>query len=347
MRRSESSRHGRPRVLSPICEWLEGRKLLALASQTAAQIAQVRYVSNDYASYVQTLELHSRATTAEYLALRDDALAISEAASTTNLSPNLATARATAASLQLDRAFLDGFLDDQGWADLQSRLEANLSGLNVPQPLIDQTITDMKAAAESAGVSAGAYATFTAKANQLRDTENFLKTGYVHFDDPQLFYTQHLRGFIRGGTADKHQAAAQLGTDVQAIAASSGDPGASGLLNRDVRLLEQIGSRVSVRAFAQVGDALTTAFASGSPSPSDQAQLATSLQQAIGPAQARSTLSAVDRLAADAPALFAAVDHSQDNVATIVRDVTAFVEAGGGAPLNPFRVQIHRTGKGP
>lgn len=346
MRRSDPPRRLRPAALDASIESLEGRLLMTAtySSSTAARIAQVRHLDHDYVSFVQTLELHSSATTAQYLALRDDALAISKAASTTSLSPEAANVKAVAASLQLDRAFLEGFLDDRGWAEIQSHLEANLSGLNVPQPVIDRTITDMKAAAVAAGVSEGAYSTFTAKADKLRDAENVLYSSYVHFDDPQLFYTQHLRGFIRGGTAEKRQASAQIKADISAIAAGSGDPGSVVVLNRDVRLLQQIGSRISVDANAQVGDALASAFANGPPGPAEQAQLKAAILQAIGPAQAKATLSAVDRLAVDAPALFAAAAHSVDHVATIVHDVAVFVGAGGGAPLNPFRIQIHRTG---
>lgn len=348
MRRSDPPRRNPPTALVASIEPLEGRLLLSstYSSSTAARIAQVRHLDHDYVSFVQTLELHSNATTAQYLALRDDALAISEAASTTSLSPEAANAKAVAASLQLDRAFLEGFLDDRGWAEIRSHLEANLSGLNVPQPVIDHTIADMKVAAGAAGVSEGAYSTFAAKADKLRDAENGLYAAYVHFDDPQLFYTQHLRGFIRGGTAEKRRAGSQIRSDVSIIAAGSGGPGSAVVLNRDIRLLEQIGSLTSVDATAQVGDALAAAFVNGTPGPAEQAQLGASLRQAIGPAQAKSTVAAVDRLAADAPALFAAAGHSTDHVATIVHDVAAFVGAGGGAPLNPFRVQIHRTGNG-
>ncbi len=143
------------RRLAPEVQALESRFLLATAANAyAQQVAQVQHLDDAYVGYLRTIELHSQATPAEYLALRDDTLAISQAASTTSLSQAAADLKADAVSVQIDRAFLDGFLDDAGWQQIESRMEANLDGLNVPQGVIDRTIADMKAAAQSVNLSA-------------------------------------------------------------------------------------------------------------------------------------------------------------------------------------------------
>ena len=90
-------------------------------------------------------------------------------------------------------------------------MTSDLSGLNVPQSLIDQTVTDMRTLAVSAGVGPDGFATFTDDFTTLRNGEQTLPSGSgYHFEDPSLYYTQHLRGFFRGWGVQKLQAEATL-----------------------------------------------------------------------------------------------------------------------------------------
>ena len=324
-------------------EALECRFLLTATNQAAAQIARVRHEYHDYVSFVQILEQHSKATNVEALALRDDALAISQAASTTTLNRSVANQKATDASIQIDRAFLDGFLDDQGWAVIKSRMDANLEGLNVSDSVVVQTIADMKTVAHAAGVSAGAYSSFATKYATLQNGEAYISNSYVHFDSPELFYTQHLRGFIQGGTAEKRQEKAKLNADIHTIAFPAHDAAALAVINRDVKLLEQVGSRVSIAGKATLQKAYLVAFANGPPKEAALSQLSASLSEATqGNAQPNSTNAAIDRLITDAPMFSEATGSSTASIETILIDVAAYLDAGGSQPLNPYRVQVVR-----
>ena len=54
-------------------------------------------------------------------------------------------------------------------------------------------------------------------------------------------------------------------------------------------------------------------------------------------------IAAIDRLAADAPAFAQAAGESQSAIETIVTDVGAVVDAGGGETLNPFKVTVRHA----
>ncbi len=163
-----------------------------------------------------------------------------------------------------------------------------------------------------------------------------MPSGYAHFEDPQVYYTQHLRGFIRGGTVAKNEARNTLQGDLRAIA-----PG-NAVVKRDVALLEQVGSKVASSSYEEVTDAYATALENGSPDAAALTQLKASLQEAVGTA-VPSTTKAINKLVADAPAFFQGAGSSA-NVETLLNDVGAYVAAGGSAPLNPFRVQVVRQG---
>ena len=105
---------------------------------------------------------------------------------------------------------------------MSDSLTANLSGLNVPQSLIDQTVTDMRTLAASAGVGPDGFATFTDNFNTLRNGEQTLPSGSgYHFEDPSLYYTQHLRGFFRGWGVQKVEAEATLQSNLRTIQGQS------------------------------------------------------------------------------------------------------------------------------
>jgi hypothetical protein len=327
-------------------EGLEMRDLLSITTATNSQsLAQreafVRHRYHEYVSKLQRLELKSTATPAEFLALRDDARAIAQAASATSLSPQAVQAKAVAVTLQLDRAPLDGFLDDSAWEGVAGRLKANLDGLNVSQELIDHTIADMKAIARSAGVTSDDYRDLSAAADSLKDGEARLRNSLVHFPDPNLYFTQHLRGFFRGAAVQKKADETKLNADLRAIQAQAqATPSEAAVVNRDARLLERIGAALTTEAAQNLDAAFVTAFAHGAPSEQAQSQLRQEFRTALGAAGSPSLLAAVDRLIADTPSFFQAMARSPQNVATIVQDVQAVVDYGGGSRLNPFNVQI-------
>src|SRR5262249_44586073 len=182
----------------------------------------VRHEYDQYVGELKSLELASRATPEELLALRDDARAISAIASSAHLPRPAAQDTALAVSLQLDRSPLYGAARDSGWSVVTSRLTTSLNSLGVPQPLIDQTIADMKALATSAGVSEDQFQTFTNDFDALRNAESSLppNTSY-HFEDPGLYYTQHLRGFFRGWGVEKVGAEARLQRDLRTVASEN------------------------------------------------------------------------------------------------------------------------------
>ena len=200
------STHARSHRRQSTVEALESRCLLLTTSNYYYTIAyNARHDYDHFVTEVQAIELQSQATPAQYLALRDDARAISEAASSTSLPSKTAYAKSLAVSVQIDRSLLYGSLSDQAWAEERSRLETDLAGTNVPQSLIDKTIIDEKAAASSAGVLSDQYQTFNDDLNQTRRDEKRVPAGYGHVPDPGLFYSQHVRGFFRGWAVQRVQ----------------------------------------------------------------------------------------------------------------------------------------------
>jgi hypothetical protein len=96
----------------------------------------------------------------------------------------------------------------------------------------------------------------------------------------------------------------------------------------------------------QIGADYVAAFAQGSPTSKVQAQLRTSVLTILGPSATSTRTRSVDRLVADAPAFDRAVASSEAYIQTIVSDVAAVVDSGGGESLNPFRVTIPVAGHG-
>src|SRR5262245_47263820 len=172
---SRQDRPGGPLALfrrRPAFERVEGRVLLAAAPAPpqffAASAAQVQSDYHEFVTQLRNMQLRSHATPEQYRALRDDARAISAAASAATTKPEGAEAKALAATIQIDRAPLDGWLDQAGWADLAGRLTANLAPLGVPQTLIDKTVGDMQAVASAVGLSRAGFVSYTDNFNRLR-----------------------------------------------------------------------------------------------------------------------------------------------------------------------------------
>ena len=269
-RHDHSNRQGRYHRFGPSFENLETRRLPSFfgsfgysSNQVYYQAQVVRHEYDTYVSALKQLELQSRATPAEFLALRNDARAISAAASPQGLSPAAVQYKAVEVSLQLDRSPLYGWLDDAGWTDMSTRLTANLSGLNVPQSIISQTVADMRTLAVSAGVDPFGFDTFTNDFTTLRNGEQTLPSGYgYHFEDPSLYYTQHLRGFFRNWGVQKVESQAKLQKDLHTIQAESqSGPTGAAVVGRDVRILQGLGSAVPSTVNQELGSTYVAAFA--------------------------------------------------------------------------------------
>jgi hypothetical protein len=314
--------------------------------QLASQAAVVRHEYDKYVGELKRLELNSQATTVEYLALRDDSRAISVAASAAGLPQAAARNTALEVSLQLDRSPLYGWGGDPGWSVVADRLTSNLDSLDVPQPLIDHTLADMRALAVSTGISLDGFQTFTTDFNTLRDYESALPPNpYYHFEDPSLYYTQHLRGFFRDWGVQRVAAEGKVHRDLRAIQVETRtDPAGIAVLHRDIELLKGLGAAVPSTTNRQLEDAYIAAFGQGVPTAQVQTQLRSSLVTILGPAAMASRIAA-NRLVADAPAFAQAVGVSASHVQTIVNDVGALVDAGGGEMLNPFKVTIQHAAR--
>jgi hypothetical protein len=296
----------------------------------------VKYLDDRFVGQVRGLELHSSATPDQFRALRDDTRSISAVATAGPLSPSAASNLATAATLQIDRAPLNGGLGPDGWAQIGAKLNANLGGLNVPTSLIDQTLADMKAVAQSAGVSADDLAVFNTNTNRLRSAIDYLPSSPNHIEDPILYYSQHVRGFFRGWAAQKTADSATLAHDVSRLSTPQG----KAVVARDVQLLQTLGSNVPSASGAAIIDAYAAAFANGSPTPQDLAVLQQSITTTLGPALTVRYTTQINRLISDAPAFFTGVGSSTANVNTLTIDVKAVVDDGAGSSLNPFRIEV-------
>jgi hypothetical protein len=337
----------------PTIEGLEDRQLLSAGttSTTTARVAQAQHELHKYVSDLQDIELHSQATPAEYLALRDDARTISAAASTSPLDRPTAQSKAVVVSLQLDRSVLYGSLGDSGWSVVSGRVTTNLASLNVAQPVIDRTLADMKAAAASAGVTSANFQTFTSDFNRYAYYRSQVSSSYSNtqaphhvplLPDPQLYFTQHLRGFFRDWAVRKSSDEAKLASDIRSIETETpATPAAVSLIQRDVRILQDLGAAIPSESNHAVDDAYIAVFDHGLPTAQDLAQLKTTLLGLLGATATPSRTASLNRLISDAPAFDLATGSSPANIATIVNDVRAVVDDGGDSLLNPFRVTVY------
>ncbi len=337
--------HARSRRRLPSVEGLEERRLLTIGSSSSsynsALAAAARHQYDQFVSEVQSVELQSQATPAQYLALRDDSRAISEAAASSTLSPTAISSKALAITIEIDRSPLYGSLSDQGWAQETTKLERAFAGLNIPPSLLNQTITDMKAVAASAGVTSDEYSALIANLAQVRSTRSQVPSGYGHIPDPGLFYTQHLRGFFRGWAVQRTADQARLNADLHTIPASAHARSANAAaVSRDAGILQALGAPIPSPANDQLLGDYVAAFANGSPTASELSTLQTQIVAALGSTATATRRASVNRLIADAPAFYQGVGASLANVQTIANDVRAVVNDGAGASLDPFKITV-------
>jgi hypothetical protein len=328
---------------TPSVEPLEERRVPSTYTQSLAQrAAWVRHEEHVFDGKLQQIELNSRATPAQELALRDDARAISAEASGTTLDPTSANAKAVEATLILDHAPLDGWVGEPGWLVIRERLDAALQGLVDDPQLLDRTIADMRSLSDSAGVTYDAYSDYAMALDRYHDDALSLRSSGYHFPDPNVYYTQHLRGCFRGGAIERGQAKANLEGEVQSVAAASGDTVAeTALLRRDVQVLETLAAGLTTESAARLAEVYAAAFDEGEPFEASLLQLRTSLTSILGSSQ--KVAQEVDRLVADAPQFFRAAGSSPDAIRRILGQVQAFVATGGATPLNPFLITVTRA----
>jgi hypothetical protein len=334
------------RRFRPWLDGLEPRSLLSATSLTGAYqshaAAVAQHAHDVYVSDLRQVELLSQATPAQYTALRDNARTLSAAVSSAPVDPATTQTATIAVTLLIDRSLLQGWLDDAGWNSVRSRMKLDLAGLPVPDALIDKTVSDMKAAAVSAGVDPGTYQVLISDQQSYKNARDQVYGGTIHgqFPDPQVYYTQHLRGFFRGWAAQKTADEATPRRDVAAAARNTNaGPGGVGVLNRDVGLLQSLGADLPSDAVGQLTDAFAGAFVQGVPGPAQKAAFRTSAEAALGVTATQGRTAKVDRLVADMPAFFAAAG-SEDVVRMLTSDVAAVVNDGEGSSLNPFLITV-------
>lgn len=346
----------RARTGRPGCEPLEGRALLAAtpvptAGSPSAYSSQYQYQAymssigalDNYTSILARIESRSHVTPAESLALRDDARAIGAAIAAAGTAPSVAAARAGQITSLLDSAPIDGSFAAQDWADEEARLAGLVAGLGVPDSLVARTIADMKALADSAGVSKGEAYRFRVSINDYKASENNLSYYYGlnylnSLPDAHTFYTQHLAGFVPGGRAQARADRQRLGADESALAAASGaNAHEAGALRSGIRRLELAEVRLTSGMIDQLGVAVADAFAGGAPTPAGLA----ALRAEVGTILANSGTTAVAQAdgAIGSLAVFArAPKFSSTSLTTVLADAARVVEAGGVGPSNPYLV---------
>ena len=334
MRDDQNSR--RSPAMSPAVEGLEGRALLSTYGSTSALIARAQHKYHQFVSDLQRVELRSTATPAEALALRDDARAISADAASTTLPPAIARQKAVAATYILDRAPLDGGLGDAGFAGIRERLAAALDGLNVPTALLDDTVASIRAIADSAGVTAAEHDDLLDKTASYTRARNALPNGTITLPDPSTYYTQHLRGFFRGGAAARRLDGEALEAEIRT--AAGGDPSRAATLRRDALGFVQIGATTTSGVARSLAAALGPAHDPGPPTAQAVADLKASARAILGPGASALTLGRVDRLADDSPALFQAAGSSSVAARAVVDAALKVVLDGGGSLPNSLRI---------
>ncbi len=337
MRHAEKlRRRNAPRPALPTLEGLEGRQLLAGIASTSVFVTQAY---SQFMDDLKRMELNSKATPAEYLALRDDARAISAATASTSLNGSNAQAEATAVSTILDRSTVDGGLGSAGWADVEARLQTALTNLGVGQALIDQTFADMKAVGTSARVTPSEYVAFNRDFTSLSTAETI--PGNISYLDtnPSLYFAQHLGGFFRGWAVQREGDLATLKADLHATSAGA-TPSQAAIVQRDAHLLETLVAKVPSQNNAAFLETYKTLVEQSGASGQGIAGLDAPFVTDLGINPTRSEAADLKRLIADAPAFYHAVASSPANVQTITQDVQAVVNDGVSAAPNPFKITI-------
>ena len=131
-------------------------------------------------------------------------------------------------------------------------------------------------------------------------------SGY-HFEDPSLYYTQHLRGFFRGWGVQKVEAQAKLQSDLRTIQGEArAGPAGGAVLHRDVQILQGLGAAVPSTTMNAVQRDLRGGVRPGCADTPPTLAAPIEPRDHPGPAGTASRIASVDRLVADAPAFYQA-----------------------------------------
>jgi hypothetical protein len=298
---------------------------------------------NQYTTTLARIEHKSRATAAESLALRNDAKAIGAAIAAAGVAPSVAAARGAAITNLLASAPIDGWFGDQGWADEHNKLDKLVAGLGVSESLVTQTIADMRALAESAGVSKGEFYRLSVSINAYKSSEKNLSYYYGlnylnSLPDAHTFYAQHLAGFVPGAKAQAQADRQRLADDERALIDASGaNATQAAALRGGIHRLELAETQVTSGAIDQLHRAIAAAFAGGEPGDPAiaalRAEAATILANsgAVALAQADGAITSLAVYAGAPEAASAPID-------TVLVDAARLVEEGAVGPANPYRV---------
>jgi hypothetical protein len=321
--------------LSPRVDELELRLVPATPGSSYAN-AVAKHAYDQFVSELRRIELDSQATPAEFLALRDDARALSGAVAASGAAARAPSApnRLASATLLIDRSLLEGWLGDAGWGEVRGKLATDLAPFHVAPALLDKAVADMRAAAASAAVDPGAYQVLVTDTAAVQSARDQLYGGGpgASYRDPEVYYTQHLRGFFRGWARQRVADAGALRADLPATGHGSG-----GVLGRDVALLERLGAAIPIDADQALTAAYAAVFVGGAPDAAGLNAFRTTAVASLGGTGNAGRIGSIDRLIADAPA-FAAAAGSSTSARTIVADVRAVTDDGQGTSLNPFRI---------
>ena len=185
----------RRRTVAPRCESLEGRQLLA----AGVSQAQLRRDFQTTVADLKQIQANSRVTRAQVQALENDIHAWNQSLGGKGALAT-PTARAALQDIQqtVELAFLDDPASDSTWQTTRSTILADLqaAGVNVPAGAVNQTITDLRAIAQSVGASPAPVSKY------LTDTETvYNEAANRHLPSslsPLNYYFKHLKGFIHG-----------------------------------------------------------------------------------------------------------------------------------------------------
>jgi hypothetical protein len=298
---------------------------------------------DQYTTVLAKIEHRSKATAAESLALRDDAKASGAAIAAAGVDPKVASAKEATISSLLDSAPIDGWFTDQGWADERTKLDNLVAGLGVSEDLVTRTIADMRALADSAGVSKGEFYRLSVSINAYKSSEHNLSYYYGlnylnSLPDAHVFYTQHLTGFVQGGKARARADRKQLADDEQALVAASGaNATQAGALRGGIHRLQLAEARATSGAIDQLDAAIGSAFAGGAPT----VAALSALKAEAGTILANSGAAAIAQAdgAISMLATFAhAAQAASTTIDTVLVDAARIVEEGAAGPANPYLV---------
>ena len=346
-RHDRRDRQRRPHQFAPSVEGLEGRQLPSLFGTSSNQIAyQASIVRHEYDQYVgelKRLELASQATPAEYLALRDDARAISAAASGANLSVSDARYKTVAASLdprpfpplrlgrrrRLGRGVVPAD-DDPRWPPgppaphrPDGHRHARPRGLG-------------RESARTGSPRSPTTSTPCATASNRSPRTRAITSRTRASTTPSTSAASSAAGASRRWRPRRSSS----GTSPRSVDRPGPAPRVRPCSIGTPRLLEGLGAAVPSATKDQFNATYVSAFAQGRRRLRDSPSSGRISSASWARPAPRGRVASVGRLVADAPAFYVASGESESNIQTIVTDVGTLVDAGGGETLNPFKVTI-------